>query len=183
MGARVRGVALCSFGAHNGPDGMPLESLLSNGINGMNLADVIAMIESGGNQYAQRFERAHLGEHAELISIIGPANRISIATADVYAAMSHGLFQIMGFRLYGDKSASPRNLGYAGSLWKFLTDADLQREYFALYCARTKIDFTVDQLRADETRRALFAREYNGPGNVAAYSKKLLDTIERMSRV
>src|SRR5258707_128223 len=129
----------------------------------MELADVIARIESSGNQWAQRFERLHLGASGPtLLSRIVAANKCSDATADVYASMSHGLFQLMGFRLYGDPARDTRNLGYAGSVWGFLADANLQRQFFTTYCERNGIAISVGDLIRDAAARARFATIYNG---------------------
>lgn len=144
----------------------------------MDLADVVAQVESNGNQYAQRFERLHLGASLPpLLSRIVAANRCSQATADVYAAMSHGLFQIMGFRLYGDSNRDPRNLDYNGSISKYLASPSVQRESFEKYCRQNHILFSVGDLIQDAAKRSRFAELYNGPANVSEYSSRLLAAI------
>lgn len=144
----------------------------------MELADVIAKVESNGNQFAQRFERLHLGASpSPLLGRIANANKCSTATADVYAAMSHGYFQLMGFRLYGEPSRDPRNVGYTGSVAAFLNDAGKQRELFRRYCEQNKIAFTVGEIISDPVKRSRFASIYNGPANVAEYSTRILAAI------
>lgn len=144
----------------------------------MELADVIAKVESGGNQWAQRFERLHLGASSpQLLARISSANKCSQATADVYAAMSHGLFQLMGFRLYGDPQRDRRNLNYSGTVAAFMNSAELQREYFRKYCDQNGILFTVDDLIRDAVKRSKFAEVYNGPANIPNYSTQILAAI------
>lgn len=141
----------------------------------MNLADIIAHIESNNNQYAQRFEKLHLGASSPtLLSNIVKAHggQLSLNTADVYAAMSHGLFQIMGFRLWGDASRDTRNLSYKGTLWDFLINTDLQRSLFQSYCEQNAIAFRPEQLEETVVREN-FATIYNGPGNVEVYADRI----------
>ena len=144
----------------------------------MELADVIAQLESNGNQYAQRFERLHLGASSRgLLARIATANKCSSATADVFAAMSHGLYQIMGFRLYGDPSTNKKNLGYTGSIASFLAQPTTQKILFYRYCEQSEILFSIDELITDAVKRAKFAEVYNGPENVSAYSTRILAAI------
>lgn len=140
----------------------------------MEVADIISRIESSGDQYAQRFERLHLGVSSPaLLAVIMAANKCSQGTADVYAAMSHGLFQLMGFRLYGDQTRDKRNVGYRGRLIDYLMDADLQRKMFAQYCRAAAIDFTPSDLAGNAALREKFALEYNGPADVADYADRI----------
>lgn len=140
----------------------------------MELAKVIALVESNNNQFAQRFERLHLGAtNPGTIARIIKAhdNKISMATADVYAAMSHGLFQLMGFQLYGPV------LKYTKPLWTFLNSRDEQLAALQLYLTADNLQtLTAEDLKQQATRDH-FALCYNGPGNVAAYSVRLLSAV------
>lgn len=145
---------------------------------GMDLADVISQVESNGNQFLQRFERLHLGASGPaLLGRIMSANRCSQPTADVYASMSHGLFQIMGFRLYGDAARDRRNLEYGGSVAQYLASVPAQKNSFEKYCRQNGIHFTVGELIQDAVKRARFAEIYNGPRDVALYSSRILAAI------
>lgn len=148
----------------------------------MELADVIERIESSGNQYAQRFERLHLGvSKPALLAAIQAANRCSIATADVFASMSHGLYQLMGFRLYGDPKETHKNFGYRGGIVAFLNDRTLQRSLFTGYVVAAGVNFSIAELISDPAKRAKFAEEYNGPGAIADYSQKILSAIRSLA--
>lgn len=147
----------------------------------MTLADVIARVESDGNQYAQRFERLHLGvSGSALLNRIATINRCSNATADVYASLSHGLFQIMGFRLYGDRTKDSRNIGYEKSLGVFMNSPEEQTTVFMDYARRAEILFTPDELLTEPVKLARFAERYNGPANVVEYSQRVLGAIRAL---
>lgn len=147
------------------------------------VADVISRIESDNNQYAQRFEKLHLGVTkpsvlTRIINAHGGPGRISRNTADCYASMSHGMFQLMGFNLYGDK------LGHTKPLWSFMNDKALQRETFERYRILWGLQmFTVSDLKYDSVKREHFAREYNGPNNVADYGAKILVAIAALEKL
>lgn len=140
----------------------------------MNIAAVIARVESAGNQYAQRFEKLHLGvtSQSTLKRIVATHHgRISSNTADVYASMSHGLYQIMGFELWGPVMLYPK------TLWEFLTSPDEQNAALAKFLELDGFKkLTVDDLRMQGTRDH-FAHLYNGPNNVAEYSARILKAI------
>src|SRR5690349_1074040 len=116
----------------------------------MELADVVAKVESGGNQFAQRFERLHLGatNQGTIARIMVAHDRkISAGTADVYAAMSHGLFQIMGFELWGPLIA------YDRPLWQFMNSADDQKMILGKFLALDHMgELTADSLQDQSTR-------------------------------
>lgn len=134
------------------------------------LAKVIAQVESGGFPYALRFEDA-LFERMKMSPptsegpAIRAANHCNYATGVMIHCTSYGLFQIMGFNLYG-------MLGWKQSVATFLWDAEQQLSSFADFCAHNGInpatfDFT------DETALEHFAKIYNGPGAIADYVAKM----------
>lgn len=149
----------------------------------IDIADVIASIESSGNQFAQRFEKLHQGTtRASVINNIiaahGGPGKLSDATADIYAACSHGLFQIMGYMLYGP------TIDYHKPLWVFLTQASEQKAVFNKFLMLDNLDkLTIDDLKNDHVKRDHFAALYNGPGDIADYSAKMLATITQLESV
>lgn len=146
------------------------------------VADIIGRIESGGNQYAQRFEKLHLGVTkpsviTRIINSHGGLAKISRSTADCYASMSHGAYQLMGFNLYGDK------IGCARPLWEFMNDKALQRETFERYLILWGLQmFSVSDLKHDTAKREHFAREYNGPNNIPDYSARIIAAIAALEK-
>jgi hypothetical protein len=143
----------------------------------MDLATVIAQVESSGNQYAQRFEKLHLGATRSSIIVRTMAhNGCSLATADVYCAMSHGLFQIMGYMLYGDAIA------YDKSLWTFMTDRNEQVAVFNKFLKLDLLDeFNVEDFANDKKART-FASLYNGPNNTDEYIARIRAAIIALTK-
>ena len=94
----------------------------------MQIADVIAHIESSGIQWVQRFEPVqYKASSSGLRAKVARFNNCSLPTADVYCAMSHGLYQIMGFNLYGAA------LNYQKSVFEFLNSPADQLAMFNAY--------------------------------------------------
>jgi hypothetical protein len=145
------------------------------------IEQVIAAIESGNNMFSMRFEvQTYYGSNPKqtgmpLLLKIGQANHCNIQTAKMIAATSWGKFQIMGFELY----AAPLSFNY--SVGAFMANSEMQNNVFNSYLLINGINFTVDDLRVDADKRAKFAERYNGPGNVANYSAKILATIIKMT--
>lgn len=131
------------------------------------LAKVIATVESGPFPYAMRFEP---GVYARppfppTLAAAEKANHCNDATARVVLATSYGLFQIMGFNLYG-----PLKLTIA--IGPYLFDTEQQFDAFKRFVTLNgfdpeNFDFTDDGLIER------FARSYNGLGDVANYSAKM----------
>jgi len=154
--------------------------VLSAGIRDlMDLASVIAQIESGNNPHAMRFEPlvfqspfpARPAAERSLITKIEAIHGCSLATAEMIYSTSWGAYQIMGMTLY--------DLGYAKPIMDFMTSPDDQLAMFNTFCTRRGIAFTVDQLRDDSAAREKFASRYNGPGNIADYSARIAAEIAR----
>lgn len=133
------------------------------------LAKVIATVESGGFPYALRFEDAVYHRPPiwgqATISACLQANKCSGTTGRMILSTSFGLFQIMGFNLYG-------MLALKIPVATFLFDAEQQLASFAAYCKANGItpeafDFT------NEVALEHFARVYNGPGDIANYVAKM----------
>jgi hypothetical protein len=133
------------------------------------LSKVIATIESGPFPYAMRFENSLWDHPAQMPSAsIRPAmvaNRCNAVTAQMICATSWGLFQIMGFNLYG-------SLGLTIAVGPYLFDTEQQVFAFNKFVRlngfdAANFDFT------DEALIERFARSYNGPGDVANYAAKM----------
>lgn len=133
------------------------------------LARVIATVESGPFPYAMRFEPA-LWERpaimpAQSIRPAQVANKCSAATAQMICATSWGLFQIMGFNLYG-------SLGIGIAIGPYLFDAEQQFNAFTRFVTLNGFDPANFDFSNDTLIHA-FARSYNGPGDVEAYAAKM----------
>lgn len=133
------------------------------------LARVIATVESGPFPYAVRFEPS-LWEHparmpAASFRAAQIANRCSAATAQMICATSWGLFQIMGFNLYG-------SLKLPIAIGPYLFDTEQQFNAFKRFV--TLNGFDPDNFDfSDDGLIERFARSYNGPGDVPNYVAKM----------
>jgi|SRR5579859_1709931 len=132
------------------------------------LASAVAQVESAGFPYAMRFEmglfEAGYGAGKPEISVIMGAHKCNMVTARTIYCTSYGLFQIMGFNLYGP-------LGWTNAVAPFMFDPEQQLAMFNKFCSLNGVDpqtFDWSDAAVED-----FARKYNGPGNVADYSAKL----------
>ena len=133
------------------------------------LADLIAEVESSNNQYAVRFEPAYHPDPAHVRTMAQECG-VSFMTAETLCAMSFGLFQIMGDELV--------SLGLRISPIQLCCMPQTQENYFNAYCERAKINFSLQDVISDETKRMQFARAYNGPGNPEAYATRMLNVYQ-----
>lgn len=134
------------------------------------LGDLIAYNESNGDQNAVRFETMHL-PGTPYINRMKEIVRCSTATAAVLCATSWGKYQIMGDTLI--------DLGLSVSPIYFCSRDDLQDKAFSDFLTRNHIGgYTLTDITQDATKRATFARIYNGPGNIQGYSQRLVDTAK-----
>ncbi len=131
------------------------------------LAKVIAAVESGPFPYAMRFEPVVYARTSPLavVSAAMKANRCNKVTAQVILSSSWGLFQIMGFNLYG-------SLGVTIAIGPYLFDSEQQ---FNAFKAFVKLNgFDPDNFDfGNDTLIQAFARSYNGPGDVPNYVAKM----------
>lgn len=134
------------------------------------LADVIARIESSGNKFAMRFEPVVFSNlcngpmtplHARIVSTIQGVHRCNVKTAQVIYSTSWGLYQLMGFNLY---DAEPLTV----PVQQFCDDENLQRARFNAFVSRETINFSPLDLAESATRRNEFAQTYNGSLTYAA---------------
>lgn len=144
------------------------------------LAQVVSEVESGGNQFAVRFERGIFNRitnqgTSPCVDRIIRIHHCSDDTARVIYSTSYGLYQIMGFNLYSKLSCTRSYIG-------FLNDTVLQLQMFTAFLRFNNMDkFTVETLVSDPVALNNFSAAYNGPGNVNAYSAKILKTIKRLT--
>ncbi len=121
----------------------------------MLIYDVIALTESGNNQYAIRFEeKVYLNiyrrKSTELLQIIQKYNECSFDTAKMIFACSWGKYQIMGFNLYSVCQLKT-------SIGEFLCSDNLQNLAFLKFCIANKIDLSKveAELKALSEQKAL----------------------------
>ena len=132
------------------------------------LADLIAQVESSGNQYALRFESAH-NPYDNKIATMATLCKCSRVTAKVLCQMSFGLFQIMGDNLV--------DLGLSTNVFLYCDSIARQNEMFNRYCIRNNCEYTLGDIINVEEDRLDFARKYNGPGNVEVYAQRIIDVF------
>jgi hypothetical protein len=126
----------------------------------LTLADLIAQVESNGNPLAVRFESDHNPATHFIVAMMQSA-ACSYNTAKILCSMSWGKFQIMGDELM--------SLGLTVSPLALVHDDDMQVDFFNRYCLSDHLTLTLADILTDASKRQLFARLYNGPGNVGAY--------------
>lgn len=129
------------------------------------LADLILQVESTGDWFAVRFEPAHNPRSDLVIRMMHTCN-ISHDTARVLCQMSFGGYQIMGDNLMA--------LGLTVSPLQYCASPGMQTDFFNKFLLSDHLTLTLDDVINDDSKRALFVRLWNGPGNVDAYSERLL---------
>lgn len=135
------------------------------------LSDLIAQVESSGNQQAVRYEPLHQPANG-YVSRMAVVAACSIDTARVLCSMSWGLYQIMGDELIAK--------GLNVSPIFFCSQATMQYNFFNRVLVEKGLNaYTLSDIIDNQTDREFFAQEYNGPGNVAAYSQRLLDVYKK----
>lgn len=127
-------------------------------------ADLIMAIESGGDQWAYRYEPAHhvrddFATRMQEICNCSKASSIALCSA------SWGTYQIMGDELIA--------MGLTVSPLQFCSDKIMQKYYVNLYLKSNGIDIALSDLKGSDQKRRMFARIYNGPGNVDAYVARM----------
>lgn len=133
------------------------------------LAQLIAQVESNGNSLAVRFEPAHHSAE-NFVAKMQELAKCNFVTAQILCAMSWGSFQIMGDNLVA--------LGLSVSPFEYLHDEIMQCDFFSRFCATDHISLTLDDVLTDVSKRQLFARLYNGPGNFMAYAQRIVDVAK-----
>lgn len=135
---------------------MPLSTSQSN--IDPDLANIIARIESSNMLSAVRFEPDVFSQNtfslASLRQKIARENFCSLDTAKVISATSYGLYQLMGYNLYG--------LGFDQPVLYFWNSAKLQLEYFEKFLEREQINYSWNYLKSNKNALMEFAAKYNG---------------------
>jgi hypothetical protein len=140
------------------------------------LAAVVRRVESADGRALVRFEPAcyqalqqgrgglYALRPTEILEHIASANLCSPDTARMIFATSWGLYQDMGFELYGELCVSP---DVVPSIAQWLGDAGLQDRMFAKWCSSH--GFHAEVPLPDDPHLQAFARLYNGAGQVDSY--------------
>lgn len=137
------------------------------------LAKLIRLTESNNNYFAMRYEPAH-NPRIDLVIRMRDAAQCSVQTAKMMCMCSWGAYQIMGDNLI--------DLGLASSPALLLASPSAQDGYFYKFIAADHITLTLTDIVTDESKRKLFARLYNGPGNVDAYAARLMQVYAENSK-
>ena len=123
------------------------------------LAQLIAQVESSGDQYAYRFEPAYIPRDQDIIAMQHLCE-CSFDSAKILTASSFGLYQIMGFNLL--------DLGLKLSPLKYCAVPELQTQFFQEFIFKNGIAYTLDEVVNDVQKRLDFAGKYNGNADVYA---------------
>lgn len=132
------------------------------------LSQLIAQVETGNNPWAMRYEPAFTVEASAISSAVKAIHPdCSFWTARVILCTSWGKYQIMGENLYAQ--------GLTGWPGEFLADDAHQDMAFLAYVQQNKINLGIDALfhSGDDANIELFARRWNGPGNIDAYVARM----------
>jgi hypothetical protein len=128
-------------------------------------ADIIAAIESSNNNQAIRFERRVFNAvtnagGCDICNRIQRIHHCSAETAKMIYSTSFGLYQIMGFNLWG-------HLGYNDTFISFLLSRDNQESLFQQFLLTKGIAYSPKELLSDNLREK-FALVYNGSRKYAS---------------
>lgn len=141
------------------------------------LARIISWVETKNSIRAMRFERRVFNKvtnlpYGPVLTAITAAhnNAISNDTARALYSMSFGVYQIMGFNLWG-------SLGYKRDMYTFLSSTEDQYEMFAELIKRDGIYYSIDDLKNNKDKRTSFAIKYNG---AASYGDLILSAIQHL---
>lgn len=140
------------------------------------LDQVVARVESQNKPFVCRFEKASYlanGCNATILRKIIARHYgiISPETAGAIYWTSYGLFQIMGFNIYG------ATIDYPNTFFEFVNDRDYQLHAFQQFIGAGGYSSGENFETWDNNRRDRFAGYYNGAGNVAVYSSRLADAF------
>lgn len=135
------------------------------------ISQLIALVESNNNPSAARHEPAYVVTPSWVAKLSAANPGWSQDTYKTFASTSFGLYQIMGDWIYAT--------GYRGTLMNFWSNTTIQDAAFINVLDIKGIDYTLDEVINDQAKRENFARHYNGPGNIQAYSQRILDVFAR----
>lgn len=141
----------------------------------MELKEIIKQIESSNNLQAVRFEPLFYQKLKEkkindkAIQKIKQLHKCNTNTAYMIAAVSWGLYQIMGYNLYFYDLTEK-------TVFEYLFDEAEQEKSFEKFTQIKNINFTIEELKTDHEKIRKFAKYYNG--NIEGYSRKILRLIK-----
>jgi hypothetical protein len=142
----------------------------------VSLADVVAQVESAGNQFAYRFEPAQYQRLLQTddqtqnatgasIRLVEKIHGCSPDSARVLLASSWGRHQLMGFNIWSGR--------YTGMAWHFLdaqSDQDVLFDEFVEAIGIDEVQMAdASWLMTDQAAALEFATRYNGPGQPTVY--------------
>jgi N-acetylmuramidase len=143
----------------------------------INTADVIAWVESKGDQHAFRFEPGVYaglattnGTESAILNVIASIHNCSASTARVLYSSSFGLYQIMGFNLYGGKNPIKT------TVFEYMNDAVAQVQQFSNFIEQKGLIVTPETLAESAQVRLHFGAVYNGNGQ--AYSNAIAQALK-----
>jgi|SRR5580658_2569534 hypothetical protein len=147
----------------------------------LNLAAVIAQVESDGRDISPRFEPTlyyelaadPTPERGKIIGAIGTIHFCNQTTARMIAATSWGRYQILGENLYSVCQCSV-------DVFTLVNEPLEQDAMFENFVQARGIDFTIEDLIADSAKRTKFITAWNGPGNVQAYWTLMQNAIKTL---
>jgi hypothetical protein len=153
------------------------------------LADVIADVETGGNQFAERFEPAPFIKQWQATALTGYnpiIDAIQKIHAAAYGTCSHGTamricftsfgrYQIMGFNIWG----AP-DFPYRSTYQSYQENVPAQDGTFLHFLNRAGINFTLADLVADGEKAKKFVTTYNGPGGWPIYWQRMQQSMRRL---
>ena len=148
---------------------------MSYTLENLPLARVISQIESSNLPDAIRFEPAIYQKFAtasphRMIRSIQLMHDCDLATANMLASTSWGLYQIMGYNLI--------DLGLDVTFFQYLDNSNLQKVFFLKFVNDHNINFTTAEVYTDQEKGVRFAETYNGSD---AYYLTMRKTIKSLT--
>lgn len=130
------------------------------------LASLIAMVESGNDQYALRYERSWAYAIAADVSSCMIVHKCSLDTATMLMSCSFGLYQIMGSVIY-DLSAQFKNGTEKPPhlIRDYLTNPQMQLTTFNAFVSHYTGETTLDDIVNSTEQGKKFCQRYNGNGS------------------
>ena len=150
-------------------------------LDSLDIAPVIAQVESATSDAALRFEPA-LYEHwatptpvrDAIVANIRSIHKCSRPTARMIACTSWGRYQILGENLYSAMC------GCRLSVFGFVASPGAQLSFFREFLRNRGIDFTLQDIIVDPGKRQQFVEGYNGPGDIDAYWVEIKDAVKML---
>ena len=143
----------------------------------LDLAAVVAQVETNDNPFAIRFEQALMAQWAAMnpvrgaiLAAIASLHDCSHDTARMIACTSWGRYQILGENLYDRALVNV-------TVFAYVADPKLERLAFDALLIRKDVAFALQDIIDDEAKRQKFIAAYNGPSGVADYWARMQAVI------